>query len=224
MVAPHIRRLRYTRVCEIGAQLGSNTDRLASLPGVDVTVIDPCLDLDLEGRYRDDENVTIERGASLEVLANLTASFDCFLIDGDHNWYTVLNELRTIESRALLRSPGTIFLHDTSWPYARRDLYYRPEALSPDVRQQYAKGGVVRGQNELDPRGLNADLFHATREGGPRNGVLTAIEDYLAETHRPYRFLRLQREFGLGVLLFGAARDARLEWRARLHSWRRRLA
>ncbi len=220
VVAPHVRRQRYRRVCEIGAQLGVNTDQLLDLPGVEVTVVDPCIDADLEAKYRGDARVTLEIGLSLDVLPRLTRPFDCILIDGDHNWHTVIHELRVIEERSLLNAPGTIFLHDTSWPYARRDLYYEPSRIPDSERQPYAVGGVAVGCSELVRDGLNSELHHATHEGGARNGVLTAIEDYLSETDLDYRFLRLRREFGLGVLLRAPARDMRLEWRAWLHRWR----
>jgi hypothetical protein len=39
------------------------------------------------------------------------------------------------------------------------------------------------------------------QEGGPRNGVLTAVEDYLSESDLQYRFLNLPLYYGLGILV-----------------------
>lgn len=43
-------------------------------------------------------------------------------------------------------------------------------------------------------------LFNALHEGGPRNGVLTAVEDFLAENPSAYHFCRIRLEYGLGIL------------------------
>ncbi|MCA8962842.1 MAG: class I SAM-dependent methyltransferase, partial [Planctomycetes bacterium] len=206
---PHIRRCGYRRICEIGAQRGANTDLLLRLPDVEITLIDPCRDADLLLQYADEPRVSVAVGRSLDVLPVIEAEFDCILIDGDHNWYTVSNELHWIERRHLLTNPGTVFLHDVGWPYGRRDLYYAPSDIPPNARQPWARGGVVRGSDALHPSGLNADLAHATHEGGPRNGVLTAVEDFLEESASRYTFSVDPREFGLGVLLNGRSADHR---------------
>jgi hypothetical protein len=127
--------------------------------------------------------------------------YDCFLIDGDHNWYTVFNELDLIRQRSLLRPGGMIFFHDVEWPYGRRDLYYQPQTIPAQYRNDFDRKGVQRGQTALvDSGGGNAHLCNAIREGGPRNGVLTAIEDFLAEYPSEYQFCRIRAQHGLGIL------------------------
>ena len=49
--------------------------------------------------------------------------------------------------------------------------------------------------------GLNASLQNAFEEFGPRNGVLTAVEDFLNQSGGRYHFIKDPREFGLGILL-----------------------
>ena len=39
-------------------------------------------------------------------------------------------------------------------------------------------------------------------EGGPRNGVLTAIEDFIAEHLSDYHFTRIKAQYGLGILQY----------------------
>ncbi len=192
----------WTSFCEIGASLGLGTDRLLTLPDATITVVDPCLDLDLSAKYAQESRVNVCTGLSLDVLPTLNTRFDCILLDGDHNWYTAHEELRVIREKQLLKPGAVIFLDDVDWPYGRRDMYYQPELVPASFRQPYARKGIVRGRTELsDNSGLNGDLCNALREGGPRNGVLTAVEDFLREHHREYRFFRIQKNAGLGAIL-----------------------
>ncbi len=57
-------------------------------------------------------------------------------------------------------------------------MYYDPHAIPPERRQDCARAAVLPGRSELGEPGINAGLWNATVEGGPRNGVLTAIEDF----------------------------------------------
>lgn len=201
-VKPYIKESGYRRLCEIGASFGENTDKLLEISSTEIDIIDPCIDLRLHEKYAGNKRVRVNKGISLEVLRDISGPFDCILMDGDHNWYTVYNELKTIETRGLLRNGGTIFFHDVGWPYGRRDMYYQPELIPEEFVQPHGKKGLMQGQSELsDASGVNADLYNATHEGGSRNGVLTGIEDFLGENRGKYRFFVVNEEFGLGVLL-----------------------
>lgn len=189
------------RVCEIGARYGETTDMLAALPNVTVALVDPCLDCDLVHKYANSPNVTVNKGISLAVLPELCDAFDCILIDGDHNWYTVYNELRLIFERNLLKQGGMIFFHDVGWPWGRRDMYYQPELIPSEYRHDWAQTGMVPGRSELiNQGGFLPEFRKATHEGGPRNGVLTAIEDFLHEHQKEYGFFRVRTGAGLGIL------------------------
>jgi hypothetical protein len=52
----------------------------------------------------------------------------------------------------------------------------------------------------LDSGGTNSDLNNTAFEGGAKNGVLTAIEDYLKESKHKYFFLIVHLEYGLAVI------------------------
>ena len=202
IVKPHIVRRGYRRLCEIGASYGDNTDTLLQLPSITIDIVDPCIDVDLVEKYRNHPRVRVHKGISLDVLGTLDGPFDCILIDGDHNWYTVFHELETIDERGLLGAGGTIFFHDVGWPYGRRDMYYQPELIPDPYRQPFKRSGLVWGQSALsDDSPNNRELANATHEGGPRNGVLTAIEDFVHATGGKYRFQRVEAEYGLGILL-----------------------
>ena len=52
------------------------------------------------------------------------------ILDGDHNYFTLSEELRLIEpSAARARGLPLLILHDIGWPLARRDAYYAPERI-----------------------------------------------------------------------------------------------
>ncbi len=126
-----------------------------------------------------------------------------YQIDGDHNWYTVYNELKTIEEKKLIRKGGTIFLHDVSWPYGRRDMYYNPQTIPSEFIHPYARKGILKGQSELSDssESQNEKYNNALHEGGSKNGVLTAVEDFLENYKDQYSFYYIDEQFGLGVLL-----------------------
>jgi hypothetical protein len=202
IVKPYIAENQYVDICEIGASLGENTDRVLELDAVKMTLVDPCLDAQLTTKFAGNSRVKIERGLSLEVLPSLQGTFDCFLIDGDHNWYTVYNELRLIKEKGLLRAGGSVFFHDVNWPYDRRDMYYDPSRIPAEYLLPHAKKGIVRGKSLLaDSGGTNGHLDNALHEGGPRNGVLTAVEDFWKENRDEYELFVIDQENGLGVML-----------------------
>ena len=201
-IAPIARRRGYQRVCEIGASTGKCSDEmLQRLPQLTYTIIDPCFDEDLAAKYAGDKRVTVHKANSLQVLPTLSDQFDAILIDGDHNWFTVYNELQQIHDRSLLAPGGMVFFHDVLWPYARRDCYYQPDSIPAEFRHAYEQKGIVRGQSELVASGgFNAKYNNAVREGGPKNGVLTAIDDFVAAHRSDYTFHRVRVQFGLGIL------------------------
>lgn len=208
-IVPLARTRGWKRCCEIGASTGMTTDELLALPITSYTIIDPCFDADLAVKYSGDARVTVKKCNSLDALPTLAGTYDCILIDGDHNWFTVFNELRLIQERGLLRPGGMIFFHDVEWPYGRRDMYYQPDTIPPEFRQVYERKGIVRGKSELADRGgANADNCNAIHEYGPKNGVLTAIKDFHAEHASEYLFCRVRLKSGLGILQYRRSRIA----------------
>lgn len=195
-VVPLIKSRKWSRLCEIGACQGAGTEMLRKLPYLSVTVIDPCLDCDLRQKFAAAERIETRKGLSLQVLPTLDLPFNCILIDGDHNWYTVYNELKLIDERNLLRPGGVIFFHDVAWPWARRDMYYQPETIPPEYRHKCEE---VIDPEKSGPLG-GIEFRKACFEGGARNGVLTAIEDFLREERTSYRFFRVTAGHGLGIL------------------------
>ena len=210
-VAPVFEAAAPQRVLEIGALRGETTQLVLGAlgPGAELHAIDPVPQFDADGWMEQNPGrFFFYRDLSLSVLPSLPP-MDFALIDGDHNWYSVYNELT--ELRKTSRGAGVplpVFaLHDVAWPYARRDLYYAPETIPAEFRQEYAQQGMVRDAQRLVPNGgLNSHLCNAVLEGGPRNGVLTALEDFVAEHDEPLRMVVLPVHFGLALV----AEEARL--------------
>jgi hypothetical protein len=140
---------------------------------------------------------------SPDALVSAPAS-DIYLLDGDHNYWTVLRELELIDQAAQgsQRAP-VVFLHDSGWPWGRRDIYYDPGRLPPDAVHPYTyEQGVVPDSEEVLEGGFRSGGLYAIarREGGPSNGVQTAVDDFLARRPR-YRSWFIPSVFGVSVLV-----------------------
>jgi cephalosporin hydroxylase len=204
-IAPVLTAARARRVVEIGALRGETTIQMLDHlgPECELHVIDPKPAFDpteherqFPGRY------VFHEATSHAVLPSLGA-FDVALIDGDHNWFTVYYELKMLaEAAAGAGAPlPVMIMHDVGWPYGRRDLYYDPSDVPDEHRQPYRAAGMRPGRKDLMERGgLNPTMFNAELEGGPRNGVMTALDDFVAEHPEPLRVIVLPVYFGLAIV------------------------
>ena len=207
VVAPVIEAAAAKRIVEVGALRGEHTELMLRRlgPDVELHVIDPTPFFDpAEHEKRFPGQYVFHRELSVNVLGEL-APMDVALIDGDHNWYTVFTELgllADVARRADAPMPVMV-LHDVGWPYGRRDLYYDPSNIPEEHRQPWRRGGIRRGEPKLQPfgGGLNSNLANAELEGGPRNGVMTAIEDFIAAYDKALRLVILPIFFGLAVVV-----------------------
>jgi Methyltransferase domain len=198
-------------VVEIGAYAGDLTELLAdwaSERGGSVWAIDPDPQERLTGLARDRSDIELVELTSLEGLARIDPP-DAAVVDGDHNYYTVSEELRALAegARAAGRDMPLVLLHDVSWPHGRRDAYYAPELIPEEHRRQLVEGAALfPGVAGMHPGGLPYK-WAAAEEGGPRNGVLTAAEDFVSG-HDGLRLAVVPSFFGLGVIWRGDAPGA----------------
>lgn len=209
IIRPLVESIDGRTVLEIGAETGLSTRALLNyVRGVEgeLHCIDPVPAFDAEKLLAaSDGRLHFHEDLSLNVLRDLPP-VDVALVDGDHNWYTVYNELKLIEETHLGHEVALplIFVHDVGWPYGRRDLYYDPENIPEEFVRPYARRPIGRNATELLEEGavgMNGRLCNAIDEGGPRNGVLTGIEDFVKESSVDYRYLQLPLYFGLGILV-----------------------
>jgi hypothetical protein len=171
-------------IAEIGAYAGDLTRVLVAwAAGADARVqaIDPAPQPGLVQLAEQHPELELIRRTSLEALPKLALP-DAIVIDGDHNYYTVSEELRLIGERAGGEEPLPLLLfHDVLWPHGRRDDYFDAGQIPADARHPVAGdgNGIYPGDVGTRPGGLPYPRS-AAREGGPRNGVLTAIEDFVS--------------------------------------------
>jgi hypothetical protein len=188
-------------VAEVGAYAGDLTGQLvkwADRTAARVIAIDPSPEPRLVELAEQRPDLELVRKTSHEALLGLELP-DAVIIDGDHNYYTVSEELRLIGDKAAGTQLPLLMFHDVGWPHARRDTYFAPEQIPDEYRQPIAEpAGLFPGEPGVVEGGLH---FHygAEREGGSRNGVLTAIEDFI-EGRDGLRLATIPVFFGVGVL------------------------
>lgn len=188
-------------VAEVGAYAGDVTRIVldwARRSGARVISIDPIPQESLVTLAEENAELELIRATSLDALPTLP-EVDAVIIDGDHNYYTVSQELALIAERVGDAEMPLLLCHDVGWPHARRDSYYTPANIPSEHRQETVEGGYVfPGEPGLREGGLIYQ-WPAVREGGERNGVLTAIEDFL-KGRDELRFALIPAFFGLGVI------------------------
>ena len=185
---------------EVGAYAGDLTRLLldwARETGARVVAIDPAPQPELEQLEAERPELDLVRQTSIEAFQTMEIP-EAMILDGDHNYYTVAQELRLLAERAGDELP-LLLLHDVSWPHGRRDDYFDPERIPAEYRQPIApEAGLYPGVEGTREGGMP---YHwpAAREGGPRNGVLTAIEDFL-DGRDDLRLAVVPAFFGVAVL------------------------
>ena len=192
-------------VLEIGALEGQMTEGLLEWGagnGARVVSVDPEPTEALRRLQSKYPELQVLAETSLEAIPRAPA-FDSVIIDGDHNWFTVKSELEAIADRT--EADGSewpvVLLHDLGWPLARRDSYSAPDRIPEEFRQPFEFDvRLDPDQPGLAEGGLRFSSA-AIREGGPRNGTLTAVEDFLStERAGGLRFALVPAFFGLGVI------------------------
>ncbi len=197
-------------IVEIGAEFGGMSKHLAdhaAANGGTLTSIDPApKPAFIEWATRSPHMRHLAM-TSLQAIPTL-GDVDAWVIDGDHNYYTVFNELQAID--AISRRDGKpllAILHDVGWPCARRDCYYAPATIPAEHRHPHDfNAGALLDRDALAlNRGFrgHGSFAWALHNGGPGNGVLTAVEDFLqaaTDSGRDLAFAQIPGVFGLGVL------------------------
>lgn len=223
VIKPMLIALDRGPIVEIGAATGATTSKLLELAqckNLVLHTIDPAPDFDVAGfEQRFGRHFKFHRARSHDVLSDIGLPAAA-IIDGDHNWYTVHGELMLLNKLAAEQSGPfpLVMLHDVEGPYARRDMYYEPEAIPEEWRKPWARRGIVAGERDLadDGRGGNAQFANALKAGGPRNGVLTAVEDFIAGRAEPLELRIVHGKCGIGVLvssdLLISSQHVRMRW------------
>jgi hypothetical protein len=201
LMVPCLEAAGVRSIVEVGAFAGDLTRLLvdwAAGSGASVAAIDPSPQPGLVELDEEFPALELIRETSLEALPRIEMP-DAVVIDGDHNYFTVSEELRLIGERAPGADLPLLLFHDVAWPHARRDDYFAPELVPEELRQPLVGDGrgIFPGEPGTTPRGVPYPKS-AAREGGVRNGVLTAIEDFVAG-REGVRLAVVPAFFGFGV-------------------------
>lgn len=116
-------------------------------------------------------------GHSLDILP-LQGNYEAIVIDDDPNWYTVYNELNLIKKSN--EEFPLVFICNNRFPHKFRDSYSNPEIIPKEFRQKCVKELPINYDDKEII--ITDDYLHACEENTPKNGVSTAINDFLNET------------------------------------------
>lgn len=195
-------------VLEIGSEAGGSSMQLAELSqklDYQLTTIDPQPDKKIVALAAKHKNYRVIAGKSLDHIHKLSFFPEVAIIDGDHNYYTVFHELSQLLEKHRDEA-FAIILHDVGFPSGRRDMYYHPADIPKGFLHAHSfHNGALPGEKRLVKNagfsGAGKVAF-AREEGGPKNGVLTAVEDMLT-AHPHLKYQQVEAVFGLGVIYSG---------------------
>ncbi|PPK71314.1 class I SAM-dependent methyltransferase [Actinokineospora auranticolor] len=189
-------------VVEVGVESGHVSGVYAELGATAVYGVEPSPDARVRDTFAANPALRLVERPSPEALADLPLA-DVYVLDGDHNYAVVREELRWIMTHA---PDAVILMHDVLWPAARRDMYYEPSPLRGGDKHPASHDGPSAWHDGLSPAGfIGAGAYTvAERAGGERNGVLTAVEDALV-LNPGWTFSVVPAVFGLGILVPGGA-------------------
>lgn len=204
-------------VVEIGVESGQVSGVYAELGAKRVYCVDPLPSDDLRRVLGQNDALELVEKPSPQVLPELPVA-DLYVIDGDHNYATVRGEVGWVLQHA---RDAVVVLHDVAWPCSRRDFYYEPSFV-PETERHPANGdGPTVWQDGLTPAGFHGAgaFLCAVDAGGERNGVLTAVEDALAEFgDEQWQLEIIPAVFGVGVLVRRSEETAALIEEIRAYS------
>ena len=190
-------------ICEIGSDLGTTSKHLMKYAmdhGLPCYIVDPKVPESLDQFAN--ELISICRTSSVEFLRDAPRC-DLYIVDGDHNYWTVSRELAAIAGHAGGERPLVVVMHDTSWPCARRDSYYAAGRVPEPRAHRFDSGLNLQDQTLNDGQSYpGGDVFAWGEEYGvPEGGVLTAIEGSpLSDENRWWR-LAIPSFYGVMILV-----------------------
>ena len=190
-----------SHIVEIGCESGANTVALleyAQKGNIHLSAVDP-VEIDFPFPAAEEKIFSFFQTTSTEFLEQ-DFNAEVIFLDGDHNYETVFKDLLLLHKYSQKTGIKLVFLHDVSWPWARRDLYYAPERIeSPHPNDAQTTVSPYESDTSfcLAPAGYNT----AFSEGGKKNGVLTAVEDFLRENGKEWLFWHIPVVYGIGILV-----------------------
>ena len=100
-------------------------------------------------------------------------NYDAIFINDDPNWYSVYNELNLVKENN--EDFPLVVICNNTFPHKYRDSYINPDSIPDEFKNEYSREIMVNGIPIQD------SFYHAIEEYTPKNGVQTAIDDFLSE-------------------------------------------
>ncbi|NCC02966.1 MAG: class I SAM-dependent methyltransferase [Proteobacteria bacterium] len=185
--SPLLEALAPKTLCEIGSELGGHTLFLADYcrrKQAKLLICDP----NPAEKPELADVVEVHKKKSLDFLKNAPV-LDVVFVDGDHHYEVVLKELEALAK--IEREGGKrpfLFVHDVGWPCGRRDFYCDPSDVTAPHPHSFELGLSSFSVKAIEGGASAGGYYHkALESGGSRNGILTAVEDFVA-AHPDWRF------------------------------------
>ncbi|MCJ7730469.1 MAG: hypothetical protein MUO27_11420, partial [Sedimentisphaerales bacterium] len=181
IVQPLFISLQAKNILEVGPDKGDHTRLILTYCvqfDARIIVVEPYVKPELEEVVRNSDRITLYAENSHDALPKIDAPVDVVFLSGDINYYTAFGDLTRIKDLALRQNRPfpVVLVRATSWPYARRDMYYDPQSIPVEHRHDYEVKGMTPWSSELEDMKFNWPYANAKKEGGSANGILTAIE------------------------------------------------
>ena len=125
------------------------------------------------------ENLEIVNGNPLDILSEFK-NFDAIFINDDPNWYTIYNELNIVKKNN--EEFPLVFICNNKFPNKRRDTYFNPDLIPDEFKHDFRKELPFCFNDKQIV--ISDGYYHACEENTAKNGVLTAIEDFLSENNQ----------------------------------------
>ena len=188
-------------ICEIGSERGISSRKLASYcvnNNSRLSIVDPSGFKNIDSS----DHVNLYQERSIDFFSR-NIPIDFYLIDGDHNYQTVMTELESGLHNSNGKPPVYV-LHDVSWPCAFRDYYYDYDSYKfKGVNPHKSNISIVIDSEDITEVGIpiSPPYSAALKYGGDRNGVLRAVKDFKKKFEpNEWKFWKIPNLFGLGVL------------------------
>ena len=108
---------------------------------------------------------------ALNILPTLN-DYEAIFINDDPNWYTIFNELNIIKKNN--KEFPLVFICNNIFPHKKRDSYKNPDVIPDEFKNEFSRQLFLS-----DDIKIKDNFYHAIKENTPKNGVLTAIDDFL---------------------------------------------
>jgi len=197
MISFFLELLRPSSICEIGANRCENTIFLMESTedvGTSIDVVDLKISRECRG-IESCSRINFFEMPSLQYL-KIKNSSELYIIDGDHNYQTVSSELQIIAQNNECKC---IILHDTGWPAAYRNFYY--DRCQLVVEEELDSNNLLSPFENNIGRGVLFTSHFSSHEGGERNGVRCAVENFLETSIRTWVVWTIPSILGLTILI-----------------------